>query len=127
MNTEFCINCGGKVQYTLKKPNFCSSCGCSINAKEISSTEIAEGETALDKSENQLPSLSRLEYEIGGAPRIPTFGDLVAQASADPKGEYNKMPPRPDMAQNPGEDIIQATLDQCRSAREPKEVGGQTT
>jgi len=98
-----------------------------MNTREISSANVLEEPTAPDESEGPPPKLSRLEYEIGGSARVPTFGDLIAQASADPKEQYDKMPSRPLRENVPGEDIVQATLDQCKSAREPREVGGQAT
>ena len=64
MNTEFCMKCGGKAEYTLRAPNFCPSCG-------------------------------------------------------EP---FNKAGARPTPKSVPGEDVIQQTLNECRSAREPSEL-----
>ncbi len=35
MNSEFCMQCGSKVEFGLKAPNFCPSCGSKFNDKKV--------------------------------------------------------------------------------------------
>jgi hypothetical protein len=122
MNTEFCMKCGGKAEYTLRAPNFCPSCGEPFNkvAKASGPVEGLES-TPVEEGPASVPRLSKLEYEIGNAGRGSTFGDLVNQASASSL-PYEKAPARAVPPSAPGEDVIQQTLNECRSAREPSEL-----
>lgn len=124
MITEFCMHCGAKFQYSLKKPNFCSSCGSSLGEKsEASVSEVIEEKEEIKN--NGLPNLTKLEYSINRSSYRQTFGDLVSEASQSQSSEYEKMPSRPKPQYDPNEDMIQSTMQQCRSKREPEDIGGQ--
>lgn len=127
MNTEFCINCGNRFEYTLNRPKFCSACGTSLNEKD-SIQPKERSEAAIVETEDdavELPNISKLEYTISNNQNNLTFGDLVSQASNDPSAGYQKMDSRPMPAPASSDDIIKQTLKQCRSAREPSDIGGE--
>ena len=126
MNTEFCTNCGCKAEYTLNKPRFCSSCGVSMNpAAEIANVASwEEGEAPLPPKEEGVPRITKLEYSIGQRAKDLTFGDLVTEASNNPNGKYERMEGRP-RPEDSNQDALQQTMDQCRSAREPINLGGE--
>ena len=124
MITEFCMHCGAKFQYSLKKPNFCSSCGSSLGEKsEASVSEVIQEKEEIEN--NGLPNLTKLEYSINRNSYRQTFGDLVSEASQSQSSEYEKMPSRPKPQYDPNEDMIQSNMQQCRSKREPEDIGGQ--
>lgn len=126
MITEFCMHCGAKFQYSLNKPNFCSSCGSSLGEKsEASVPEVIQEKEEIKN--NGLPNLTKLEYSINKSSYRQTFGDLVSEASQSQSSEYEKMPSRPKPQYDPNEDMIQSTMQQCRSKREPEDIGGQET
>ena len=123
MITEFCMHCGAKFQYSLNKPNFCSSCGSSLG--ETSEASVSEKITKEEKEKRGLPNLNKLEYSINNNNNRQTFGDLISEASRDGSSSYEKMPKRPIPKIDSKEDVIQSTMQQCRSSREPEDIGGQ--
>ena len=125
MITEFCMHCGNKIEYALHKPNFCSSCGSPLNTdKKDNKPEKAETSVEEEKPENLYSNISKLEYTINKDNNKLTFGDLVTQASQDSKEEYSREQIRPAAKYNPEEEIIKSTMQQCRSKREPEDIGG---
>lgn len=125
MNTEFCMNCGSKVEFALKAPNFCPSCGSPFNevskASSTAVSEVSETQSDPDDISTQVPQLSKLQYSIGDSSQKVTFGDLANQAQAS-SGPYEKAPPRPAPKSRNGEDVIKSVMAECASAREPKEL-----
>jgi hypothetical protein len=126
MNTEFCTKCGHKIEYTLDKPKFCSSCGNLLEPTSESATaSISENKSENTNEGERVPNITKLEYSIATNGRTLTFGDLVDQASKDPNEEYKKMGSRPLPKGGTEGDVVQQTMDQCRSAREPTDLGGE--
>ena len=122
MNVEFCMNCGGRYEYSLKKPNFCSSCGLSF-AEGATHPVVVEVEGAEEEVISPKP-ITKLEYEIERSSKSITWGELVGQASQDPNDAYIKQEPRPLPKGGKQGDIQKQLLDECRSAREPDNVSG---
>lgn len=127
MNVEFCSDCGTRTEYTLKKPKFCSSCGVSMGPTPlVSPAEASETADSETREEPQgVPSISKLEYSIDISPNRVTFGDLISQASNDPNSTYEKMGSRPKPPTSSSDDPIKKSIEQCRSAREPVDLGGE--
>lgn len=122
MNTEFCMSCGSKVEFTLKSPNFCPSCGKPFNQSVTASDSSAPPSDKIE-TEESVPHISKLEYSIErNTPRV-TFGDLAAQASTS-QGPYEKAAPRPVPKGKSGDEIFKSTLAECSSAREPTDLSG---
>ena len=127
MNAEFCMSCGARYEYALRKPNFCSACGNVLNelseAAQSPSTSAVVEEVVEAQETESVPGISRLEYDINQNGRALTFGDLVSQATHDPNEVYTKMEGRPKPKSVRGEDIQKQILNECRSARQAEEVG----
>ena len=125
MNTEFCMKCGAKAEFSLKAPNFCPSCGEPFNraatVSETAAPTIETVEEALEASEERVPRLAKLEYSIGDSAGGVTFGDLINEAAGS-NLPYEKADPRPTPQGEVAEDIIQQTMNECRSVREPQDV-----
>ena len=127
MITEFCMNCGAKIEYALHKPNFCSSCGSSLGGVAKAAEQPAVNsapEAAQEESIESIPNISKLEYSIDANQNKLTFGDLMAQASQDSKNEYQRDSIRPKANIDSNEDVLKSTMQQCRSSKEPKDIGG---
>ena len=126
MITEFCTNCGSKIEYTLKKPNFCHSCGSPLNEK-VNEVKPEQEMPSIEKSESETlnVNISKLDYSIQASPNKLTFGDLISQASNDPNRQKTGRKVRPDAKIDPKEDVIKTTMQECRSTREPKDIGGK--
>ena len=77
MNTEFCMECGTRYEYSLKKPNYCAGCGCKLN--EVAGATQTDAPSVVEEVEPEkgTPQISKLEYEIQRGPTNLTFGDLV--------------------------------------------------
>ena len=46
MNKVFCVSCGSKILYELKKPKFCSTCGEPLDGVTTSKSKNEEEETS---------------------------------------------------------------------------------
>lgn len=130
MITEFCTQCGSKIEYSLKRPNFCSSCGTPLSEVAKASTNPTEETLEVvqaESSDQSFSSIGKLEYSIDNNQNKLTFGDLISQASSDEKDKYVKSQIRPKAQYTPGEDVIKSTMQQCRSNRKSEDIntGGQ--
>ena len=106
----------------MRAPNFCPSCGGPFNKVAKASAPVEDLEsTPVEERPASVPRLSKLEYEIGNVGRGSTFGDLISQAASSSL-PYERAGARPTPKIVPGEDVIQQTLNECRSARKPSEL-----
>ena len=98
MPFTYCQECGSKNEYTLKKPNFCASCGHPFNPAMSKKNEGEEYEKEAIKKVSQadlddegsdifhVPQLSKLDYEIDMSNPIDQtigsiLGDMAPKAS----------------------------------------------
>ena len=75
MASIFCPECGAKNSYTLKKPNFCQSCGETFAAFGMANASVSKPSLAATdgkNSEDSIPNISKLEYDID----LPNFRDV---------------------------------------------------
>ena len=71
----YCQSCGGKLEYTLNKPNFCMNCGIALGSVDPSKGQPVPEEKALN-----LSGLSKLDVEVHHPEaNILTIGEVVAQ------------------------------------------------
>ena len=91
MLSTYCQHCGGKNEYTVTKPKFCSSCGTPLAQDLVE----ARGATPLKKTHSQarpiqrevhdedgtdiyeVPNISNLEYEIEVSNTDFTLGSIM--------------------------------------------------
>jgi len=127
MNVEFCIDCGTRLEYTLNKPKFCSSCGIPMGPTAlVSPAEISEATDIETLGESGgVPSISKLEYSIDTGQKRMTFGDLMSRASDDPNDTYQRIGSRPKPPALSSDAALKQSIEQCRSAREPLDLGGE--
>jgi|TARA_R110000824_G_scaffold395132_1_gene595527 hypothetical protein len=83
---DYCQSCGSAHSYTLRKPNFCQSCGISLgSAKKDSRNALGleiEEESAIPGSFSDLEGLE-FDSEVY-SPDSQTLGSIMQQYSASP-------------------------------------------
>ena len=126
MASIFCPECGAKNSYTLKKPNFCQSCGETFAAFGMTNASVSKPslKSANGKNDDErIPNLSKLEYEIDMSTSKVTLESLVQnplnpddiQYSAEAKDKYQKMT---------AEEFARKSQAECSSSRgDFKDVG----
>ena len=121
MASIFCPECGAKNSYTLKKPNFCQSCGETFAAFGMSSASASKSSlraSAGKEGEEVIPTLSKLEYDIdlSSSATKTTLEDLVNNPikpedityRATAKTKHKKMSP---------EDFARVSQAECASSQ----------
>tara|TARA_Y100001938_G_scaffold44318_1_gene61504 strand:- start:984 stop:1346 length:363 start_codon:yes stop_codon:yes gene_type:complete len=97
---SFCPHCGTLINYVGKKPNFCSSCGQSLNSMIAEKIEpakpvIAEVEEVEDEGEiSHVPNVNKLDVEISTqqAP-AQTLGNVMqAYQDVEPNSLHKEAP-----------------------------------
>ena len=99
MLSTYCQDCGGKNEYSVVKPNFCSSCGQPLagnfgqartKVKQAIKSQVEDVENYDEDGSDvfEVPDISELEYEIevSNASRF-TLGSIM------PKQEQSESQP----------------------------------
>jgi|TARA_R110000824_G_scaffold90172_1_gene220480 hypothetical protein len=92
----YCSDCGFKIEFVSKKPNFCPNCGVGLTAKkpppkptpEDKKSAIAETSLGFDTDDEQEPSnfqsMRGLEYDFEpDSDNSETLGSIFKRASID--------------------------------------------
>jgi len=125
MASIFCPDCGAKNHFTLKKPNFCQSCGETFSAFGMAKGLTVKSESsASSRDEDSVPNISKLEYEIDLPKSKVTIETLVNNPinpeeiayNAEATEGYKKMTK---------EDFLKVSQRECGSSRgNYEDVGG---
>lgn len=130
MNTEYCIKCGGKAEFSVSKPKFCPSCGSPFNraapAVSKASTRYEE-EDEDDDDENavehiDVQSLKRkniFKADVDKNHRM-TIGDLTP-----PSSEYARASRQGAKGEDSlsGEEIIRKMQMECSRIKSSTTIG----
>ena len=115
----YCSSCGSKLEYFSTKPNFCPSCGTSINGvapqkQKIVASSRAESEEAETPIED-IPSLKMgVDIVIGGFDKPKTFEQVRLEGAAGmaiPRRTMDNSKP-----------IAQQMLDMCKPVAKPSDI-----
>tara|TARA_R110002110_G_scaffold78225_9_gene205279 strand:+ start:574 stop:1014 length:441 start_codon:yes stop_codon:yes gene_type:complete len=136
MNFEYCTTCGSKIEYLLKQPNFCPSCGIQRGKEGVKAPIPKQGLATAQTHEedpegtdiSHLPTIHALQYELdgdyGGVGR--SYGSLSDLVGAPPsKGKQDSRPKKktkkasaksqpPDTAAK--FEAVKETLNECKSS-----------
>ena len=119
MAHEFCMNCGFKIQYSLKAPNFCPQCGTALQEGAEASIP-SEVEEVVERPAVQWLSKG-LEYEISSTQGKVTMGDLIQESKRNPDAPMERFD-RPEA--KPSNKVgLQESMDSCLPARESRDTG----
>ena len=116
MNKIFCVSCGFKILYEVKKPKFCSSCGTNVNSLNASTEtrESDEPESDLPKVDiNKLKSSVSVEYNN----QKTTLGDMWKSVTPDEASAPVDRISRPAHKGPDGQELLDQTLKECAPAR----------
>jgi len=117
------MNCGFKVEYTLKKPNFCPNCGDGIREiSDVDQESLAKEEVApVEESRSWLQG--GLEYNIQSQQKSNiTFGSLIEEAKhSSAPGSPTERP----LPQTSEKDGLRESMDSCLPSRQSEDIGGQ--
>jgi predicted RNA-binding Zn-ribbon protein involved in translation (DUF1610 family) len=97
MNKVFCVSCGFKILYELKKPKFCSNCGEAIGGVSSSSTKEKEQVEEVSDLDVDLNKLKK-GIVVEGKTKTSNLQELW---SKDPSGQ----------------EILDQTMRDCASSR----------
>ena len=122
MKHTYCSDCGAKIEYSLKIPNFCSSCGNSLNS---SSNTISRAQAPVNQENDPEDIQSfkkpvRLEYEVShsSAKKI-SLKELIDQG---PVSQSERIHRPKNIKPIDSEQIINEGIRECSSSR-PTDIG----
>ena len=116
MNKVFCVSCGFKILYELKKPKFCSNCGEAVGGVSSSSTKEKEQVEEVSDLDVDLNKLKR-GIVVEGKTKTSNLQELWSSVSPEEASsglEKFKRPPSKDPS---GQEIIDQTMRDCASSR----------
>tara|TARA_R100000152_G_C6779221_1_gene210641 strand:+ start:194 stop:589 length:396 start_codon:yes stop_codon:yes gene_type:complete len=127
MASIFCPECGAKNSYTLKKPNFCQSCGETFAAFGMASASVSKPSLAATNgrnSEDSIPNISKLEYDIDLPKSKVTLETLVNNPLNPDELSYNTEA-NENFKKMTIEEFTKISQSECGSSRgRSEEVGG---
>ena len=114
MNKVFCVSCGFKILYELKKPKFCSNCGESIAGGVSTASEKVEIEESVDLDVD----LNKLKKDIvveSSKSASVNLGEIWASAKQGGVSSDNYK--RPESKDPEGKELLNKTIQDCSSSR----------
>ena len=146
MNSDYCGSCGEKIEYLLKKPNFCPHCGSALSKGSTSAIapEVTASPAMHDDNDPEgtdvvnVPQVHKLQYEVEGdfagiGRSQGTLGDMLNlnKAEAPPPSKKSQSSPKATAKKTPSSkrslpmnDAIKRSIEECRSSSgNPIDVG----
>ena len=116
MNKVFCVSCGFKILYELKKPKFCSNCGEGVGSVSSSSTKEKEQTEEVSDLNVNLNKLKK-GIVIEGKARTSNLQELWSSVSSEEASSGLEKFQRPPSKDPSGQEIIDQTMRDCASSR----------
>ena len=116
MNKIFCVSCGFKILYEIKKPKFCSSCGTNMNSLNASTKtkESDEPESDLTKVDiSKLKESVSVDYESDKTNLKDLWGSVTSDEAIAPPDKFS----RPAFKGPEGQALLDQTIKECGSSR----------
>ena len=125
MASIFCPDCGAKNNFTLKKPNFCQSCGETFSAfGMVKDSKLKSKSSANLQNEDSVPNISKLEYEIDLPKNNITIETLVNNPINPEEINYNTEATE-GYKKMTKEDFLKVSQRECSSSRgNYEDIGG---
>ena len=114
MNKVFCVSCGSKILYELKKPKFCSTCGEPLDGVTTSKSKNEEEETSdLDVNLNKLKRDIVVENNEQQTTVEQIWGSVTSSEANRGRDSFN----RPASKDPSGKELLDKTIQDCSSSR----------
>jgi len=125
MASIFCPNCGAKNQFTIKRPNFCQSCGETFAAFGMTKdSRVKPSSSVASRNEDSIPDISKLEYEIDLPKNKITIETLANNPINPEEVQYNSRAAE-GYKKMTKEDYLKISQNECRSSRgNYEDIGG---
>lgn len=126
MSHLYCQDCGEKIQYSLKKPKFCPSCGSSIGKVEKSSASRGEDTENRDYDlEDKLDSYKMqfdVDFDMGGTiQKRGTLENILKESQG--MGEFQRSGKRKESSNVDLASFDKEFLKECGKVTKSRDVG----
>lgn len=127
MNTEYCIKCGGKAEFSVSKPKFCPTCGSPFNraASSVSKASVNEDEDEDDDDTSEYIDVQSLKRKnIFKAEVSKNFKVTIADL-APPSPESSKASRQSQRGEDSlsGEEIVRKMQMECSRIKTSTTIG----
>lgn len=127
MNTEYCIKCGGKAEFSVSKPKFCPTCGSPFNraASSVSKASFNEDEEEDEDDASEYVDVQNLKRKnIFKAEVNKDFKVTIADL-APPSPESSKASRQSQRGEESlsGEEIIRKMQMECSRIKTSTTIG----
>lgn len=127
MNTEYCIKCGGKAEFSVSKPKFCPTCGSPFNraASSVSKASFNEDEEEEEDDSSEYVDVQSLKLKnIFKAEVNKDFKVTIADL-APPSPESSKASRQGQRGEESlsGEEIIRKMQMECSRIKTSTTIG----
>jgi hypothetical protein len=127
MNTEYCIKCGGKAEFSVSKPKFCPTCGSPFNraASSVSKASFNEDEEEYEDDASEyvdVQSLKRkniFKAEVNKDLKV-TIADLAPPSPESSKASRQSQRGEESLS---GEEIIRKMQMECSRIKTSTTIG----
>jgi hypothetical protein len=127
MNTEYCIKCGGKAEFSVSKPKFCPTCGSPFNraASSVSQASFNEDEEEYEDDASEyvdVQSLKRkniFKAEVNKDLKV-TIADLAPPSPESSKASRQSQRGEESLS---GEEIIRKMQMECSRIKTSTTIG----
>jgi hypothetical protein len=127
MNTEYCIKCGGKAEFSVSKPKFCPTCGSPFNraASSVSKASFNEEEEEYEDDASEyvdVQSLKRkniFKAEVNKDFKV-TIADLAPPSPESSKASRQSKRGEESLS---GEEIIRKMQMECSRIKTSTTIG----
>jgi|TARA_R100001480_G_scaffold153746_1_gene157383 hypothetical protein len=114
MNKLFCVSCGHKILYEVKKPKFCPECGQSLDGLSKASTEQdVDEQPELDVDLDKL----KRDIVVESSNQKTTVEQIWGSVTAAEAGMERDSFSRPASKDPDGKELLDQTIKDCSSSR----------
>ena len=127
MNTEYCIKCGGKAEFSVSKPKFCPTCGSPFNraASSVSKASFNEDEEEYEDDASEYVDVQSLKRKNIFKAEVNKDFKVTISDLAPPSPESSKASRQSKRGEESlsGEEIIRKMQMECSRIKTSTTIG----